>query len=99
MVMNTMNPYVIEHLCMIRDDDNDNYSDIEDHGDADGDSDCFRRIDCPGDGYDDVAGDVDDEQGDCLCFLARDLLIIFANFFAFVHSVHSRGCCPSSSEL
>ena len=31
MVMNTMNPYVIEHLCMIRDDDNDNYSDIEDH--------------------------------------------------------------------
>ena len=68
MVMNTMNPYVIEHLCMIRDDDNDNYSDIEDHCDADGDGDCFRRIDCPGDGYDDVAGDVDDEQGDCLCF-------------------------------
>ena len=30
-----MNPYVIENLCMIRDDDNDNYSDIEDHGDAD----------------------------------------------------------------
>ena len=54
MVMNTMNPYVIEHLCMIRDDDNDNYSDIEDHGDADGDGDCFRRIDCPGDGYDDM---------------------------------------------
>lgn len=44
MVVNTMNPYVIEHLCMIRDDDNDNYSDIEDHGDADGDGDCFRRM-------------------------------------------------------
>ena len=51
-LMNTMNPYVIENLWMIRDDDNDNYSDIEDHGDADGDGDCFRRIDCPGDGYD-----------------------------------------------
>ena len=56
MIVNTMNAYVIENLCMIRDDDNDNYSDIEDHGDADGDSDCFGRIDCPGDGYDDVAG-------------------------------------------
>ena len=44
MVVNTMNPYVIEHLCMIRDDDNDNYSDVEDHGDADGDGDCFRRM-------------------------------------------------------
>ena len=52
MAVNTMNPYVIENLCMIRDDDNDKYSDIEDHGDADGDGDCFRRIDCPGDGYD-----------------------------------------------
>jgi hypothetical protein len=83
-----MNPYVIEHLCMIRDDDNDNYSDIEDHGDADGDGDCFRRIDCPGDGYDDVAGDVDDEQGDCLCFLARDLVIIFANVLhLYIHCI------------
>ena len=48
-------------------------------GDADGDSDCFRRIDSPGDGYDDVAGDFDDEHGDCFSDLARDLLIIFAN--------------------
>ena len=31
MVMNTMNPYVIENLCMTRDDDNDNYYAIEDH--------------------------------------------------------------------
>ena len=34
-------------------------------GDVDGDGDCFRRIDCPGDGYDDVAGDFDDKHGDC----------------------------------
>ena len=26
----------------------------------------FRRIDCHGDGYDDVAGDFDDEHGDCI---------------------------------
>ena len=88
MVMDTMNPYVIENLCMIRDDDNDNYSDIEDHGDADGDSDCFRRIDCPGDGYDDVADDFDDEHGDFFWYLARDLVIIFANILhLYIHCI------------
>ena len=88
MVMDTMNPYVIEHLCMIRDDDNDNYSDIEDHGDADGDGDCFRRIDCPGDGYDDVADDFDDEHGDFFWYLARDLVIIFANVLhLYIHCI------------
>ena len=88
MVMDTMNPYVIEHLCMIRDDDNDNYSDIEDHGDADGDSDCFGRIDCPGDGYDDVADDFDDEHGDFFWYLARDLVIIFANVLhLYIHCI------------
>ena len=88
MVMNTMNPYVIENLCMIRDDDNDNYSDIEDHGDADGDGDWFCRIDCPGDGYDYVAGDFDDEHGDCFSYLARDLLIIFANILhLYIHCI------------
>ena len=33
--------YVIENLCSIRDNDYDNYYDIEDLGDVDGDSDCF----------------------------------------------------------
>ena len=75
MVVNTMNPYVIEHLCMIRDDDNDNNSDIEDHCDADGDGDCFWRIDCPGDGYDDVADDFDDEHGDFFWYFSIWLVI------------------------
>ncbi len=47
-------------------------------GDADGDCDCFRRIDCPGDGYDDVAGDVfgdGDGYGDCYGVWACDVSV------------------------
>ena len=57
-------------------------------GDADGDCDCFRRIDCPGDGYDDVAGDFDDEHGDFFWYLARDLVIIFAKVLhLYIHCI------------
>ena len=57
-------------------------------GDADGDCDCFRRIDCPGDGYDDVADDFDDEHGDFFWYLARDWVIIFANILhLYIHCI------------
>ena len=41
MILNHTNANVIENLCSIRDNDYDNYYDIEDLGDVDGDSDCF----------------------------------------------------------